>query len=382
MLILLSSHLDDRQLSQSTGTFDGLNEAILSPEPPTKLWGSNTIPKNSYAFSPDTSISLTMAFFLLPHIHMGTNFLLQLMRRDWNARISCDHLGWMNDSVNSLSDFWATGERDFQALFPDVDLESAKDSTFLELGCGVGRLLRSAAKYSKNVVGVDISPVALKVARQLLQDTNNIHYVAGEGDNLKNISESSVDFAYSFAVFQHLPAIVFSKYLSELNRVLKSGGLARIQLFIGEETPTPFEDTAAYRRVPKSRLQEVLEHYGFSLDRVDDLELNIEVPESSPLKPVILSISKTASFSTDISTRHHLLASRREYSAGPDWVGSNAEYSMAVTLGMEHLENGRLEQAKQIFHFAIERFKLPDPVIIEAYKFLHSLQPVGAQTTD
>ena len=305
---------------------------------------------------------------------MSTNFLLQLMRKDWNARISCDHLGWMNDSVNSLSDFWATGERDFQALFSDVDLENAKNLSFLELGCGVGRLLRSAAKYSQNIVGVDISPVALKVARQLLQDTSNIQYVAGEGDNLKDIPENSVDFAYSFAVFQHLPAIVLSKYLLELNRVLKSGGVAKIQLFIGEETPTPFEDTAAYRRIPKSRLQEVLEHYGFSLDRIEDLELNIEVPENSPLKPVIVSISKTASFNTDISTRYHLLASRQEYSAGPDWVGSNAEYSMAVTLGLEHLENGRFDQARRSFKFAIDRYKHPEKAAVEAYCYLTGIQ--------
>jgi len=95
----------------------------------------------------------------------------------------------------------------------------------LEIGCGVGRLLR------EGYVGVDTSVEMLNIARQR---TNN-RVVHNDGRTLP-FDDESFDSVYSYLVFQHLPFSAFGGYKDEAYRVLRKGGLFVFQFIEGDET--------------------------------------------------------------------------------------------------------------------------------------------------
>jgi ubiquinone/menaquinone biosynthesis C-methylase UbiE len=106
--------------------------------------------------------------------------------------------------------------------------------TALEIGCGVGRLLMPMAQHFKEVIGLDIAPNMLALARQYLGQAGNIRLELIEKDVFP-VADSIVDYVYSVIVFQHIYyREVIQRYLEETLRVLKAGGLVRIQTNRGE----------------------------------------------------------------------------------------------------------------------------------------------------
>jgi len=101
----------------------------------------------------------------------------------------------------------------------------------LEIGCGPGRLLRPMSLYFGEIHGVDVSDSMVAMAKEKLRDIPHAFPHAIGGSDLKLFPEAHFDFVYSYAVFQHIPSaeVVFS-YLRETVRVLRPGGIARLQL--------------------------------------------------------------------------------------------------------------------------------------------------------
>lgn len=108
----------------------------------------------------------------------------------------------------------------------------------LEVGCGVGRLLKHFySVYKYEVAGVDISPNMIERAKEYLASTIQFPelYVA---DGTIPISDSSVDLVYSFLVFQHIQTTSeVRKYIDEAVRVLRPGGFLRVQTHAGQPCP-------------------------------------------------------------------------------------------------------------------------------------------------
>ncbi len=71
----------------------------------------------------------------------------------------------------------------------------------------------------------------IALAREKLSDIHHAFPHAIGGSDLKLFPDLHFDFVYSYAVFQHIPSaeVVFS-YLRETVRVLRPGGIARLQL--------------------------------------------------------------------------------------------------------------------------------------------------------
>ncbi|MCB0340085.1 MAG: methyltransferase domain-containing protein, partial [Bdellovibrionales bacterium] len=108
--------------------------------------------------------------------------IAQRMRSDWDRRIEHDYRFWMSDGQESDEVMWETGERDFQILFGDI--ESPEQKTILEVGCGVGRLIRAAIRRFGNVIGVDVSKAAIDKASELLGNQRNLRLIVGNGTDL------------------------------------------------------------------------------------------------------------------------------------------------------------------------------------------------------
>ncbi len=152
------------------------------------------------------------------------------MRRDWDARarenaaryIDCAHSG-------TEEDFWKSGAADLETLIlQDVKLDPS--ARVLEVGCGVGRLLCPLSLRVERAIGIDISPEMISRARAALSHRPNVELSVTAGD-LAGIPDASLDFVYSFIVFQHVPSrAAVLRYLREAARALKAGGVLRFQV--------------------------------------------------------------------------------------------------------------------------------------------------------
>ena len=100
----------------------------------------------------------------------------------------------------------------------------------LEIGCGSGRLMRPMSRHFLEIHGVDVAADAIRQARENLQDLPHAHPREIHGTSLEDFGDQSFDFAYSFALFPYIPSreLVLA-FLREIHRVLRPGGLARLQ---------------------------------------------------------------------------------------------------------------------------------------------------------
>jgi SAM-dependent methyltransferase len=160
----------------------------------------------------------------------GWLFPKRRMRKDWDLRARENALYYIDcGHGQSVESFWSSGKDDVAGLILR-DIEIASDATVLEIGCGVGRLLRPFASRARSVLGVDISGEMITLARREFAATPNVRVWRTNG-TLAPISTASVDLVFSFIVFQHIPRKRdVLAYFSEVARVLTPGGLFRFQI--------------------------------------------------------------------------------------------------------------------------------------------------------
>lgn len=131
--------------------------------------------------------------------------------------------------------FRASGQKDYTQLMEEDELLQKKLAPFknkkvLEIGCGIGRITEFLADNFAAVAGIDISEEMIKRGRERLANQNNVRLEATDG-LVFPFPDSTFDLVFSFIVFQHMPdTITIRKNLEEIARVLKLGGMAKIQL--------------------------------------------------------------------------------------------------------------------------------------------------------
>jgi ubiquinone/menaquinone biosynthesis C-methylase UbiE len=195
------------------------------------------------------------------------------MREDWNSRAREDAGYYVAFGRKDQDDagFFATATEVINGLewelkrVPPMQRAGWKA---LEIGCGPGRLMRPMSRHFQEIHGVDVSDEMVARAKEKLSDIPNAHPHATDGASLAQFADESFDFVYSYAVFQHIPSreVVF-QYLSELRRVLKPGGLARLQ-FNGlprNEAIDASYTTWAGARFSGAELTEYTQSHGFQL---------------------------------------------------------------------------------------------------------------------
>jgi SAM-dependent methyltransferase len=96
----------------------------------------------------------------------------------------------------------------------------------LEIGCGMGRIMKPLSIRFKKVYGVDISASILQEAQEYLRDIPNVSLHENDGKSLALFADASFDYVLSAGVLQHIPyREVIENYMKEGIRVLKDGGL-------------------------------------------------------------------------------------------------------------------------------------------------------------
>lgn len=113
--------------------------------------------------------------------------------------------------------FFETGEADVAALFEKLPIAPM---SALDFGCGVGRLTVPLARRVARVVGCDVAPAMLELARHNAADagiTNALFTTELDG---------TFDLICSLIVFQHIPVERGMAILERLIGMLAPGGVA------------------------------------------------------------------------------------------------------------------------------------------------------------
>lgn len=200
---------------------------------------------------------------------------LEKMREDWNRRVRHDYRLWMSDGVKDDEAMWASGERDFAIIASGI--QDTHNKTFLEIGCGVGRILRPACKAFKQAIGVDVSDEALKKAESFLSDYPNVVLINNSGAELSKLPSRSIDVVASFASITSMPVSVIAGYLLETERVLAEDGVVRFQMYLGKEQCVSEEDTLHLRCFDRDRFEEACRLAGLRVAQIEELKLPFQV---------------------------------------------------------------------------------------------------------
>jgi len=128
-----------------------------------------------------------------------------------------------------------SGKNDFQRfILRDKKLKkflkSSQSKNCLELGCGNGRMTEFLAEIFAKVYALDISEEMIKLAQKRLNNVKNINYIVDSGEKI-NLPNDSIDFVFSYAVFQHFPnKTMVEDQLGEFHRIMKDNAIAKIQI--------------------------------------------------------------------------------------------------------------------------------------------------------
>lgn len=198
------------------------------------------------------------------------------MRADWNDRAKENAQYYVQNETKDWDqrEFFRSGEVNVaNEVMSDMvaicgGQRSPLDLRMLEIGCGVGRMTRMLSRIFGHVTGVDVSEEMIRQARRNTADLNNVSLVLGDGCSLEAVPDASLDFAFSFIVFQHIPTYsVIASYCKEVYRVLKPGGLFKFQVQGFTELPRTEMDTWLGYPISPRQAVTLSEESGFDIER-------------------------------------------------------------------------------------------------------------------
>jgi SAM-dependent methyltransferase len=141
--------------------------------------------------------------------------------------IRSDNKNW------KLDDFLKSGTEDYNQFFLKEENSIIPDKdVILEIGCGMGRMLYATKDRFKNTYGVDIDEGMIKFAKQLPPyNSERNKFIVSDGLGTIDIPDNTISFVISIICFQHMPyKDIQLKYISEIERILKPNGIAKLML--------------------------------------------------------------------------------------------------------------------------------------------------------
>jgi SAM-dependent methyltransferase len=279
------------------------------------------------------------------------------MKRDWDRRAGEHARFWIaTEDYQSDARFAASGEATARDLLARLPATGLAGWSVLEIGCGIGRVLRPLAPVFGRLCGVDVSTEMIAQSRQWLAGLQNVETRVNSGIDLEGFDDAEFDLVYSYVAFQHMPRPVFDAYLRESNRVLRPGGRLLFQVFVGPRRDSPLDDTISIRVYEPAELSRCLARAGF-----EPLSDSLSVPVGSRGRD------------------HYVLAQKCEAPLESDEAGwrtldcpdrvSPLDAHLQRSLAGDCIQNGDPEGAIR----ALERLVQYDPEELESWLVLVSL---------
>ena len=167
---------------------------------------------------------------------MSTSTYSEHMRKDWDARAASDFIYFTlttyGRGFKDLETYFRDGTYDGIALVRPVLARmrfDARGKRALDIGCGCGRIFGAfEALGFSDILGLDVSPAMVAQGTSTCP-VKNAKFIVGNGHDLADVPSDSIDFCFSYNVFQHLPnqEIAFD-YLAEVERVLRPDGVFQL----------------------------------------------------------------------------------------------------------------------------------------------------------
>lgn len=272
--------------------------------------------------------------------------LTRQMREDWDRRVAHDYRFWMSDGHVSDQAMWESGRRDLDIILADLQL--GPQDTFLEIGCGVGRLLNAALPRFSKVFGIDVSEKAIAKARELLPVDGKLELVVGSGMTLEPLADRSISTIISYAALTSIPTDIIAHYLRDMNRVLTDTGCIRLQVYLGKEQIVGKNDTLHLRCYDQDNFRMAVAAAGFSVEWIRELELPFQVSfEELGIGARIVSLRKNGAVPESAQMISRLLLPAGEDSNMSEEQVSEIENFMAVSYAKELVERGEIDRARE-----------------------------------
>ncbi|MDX1314488.1 MAG: class I SAM-dependent methyltransferase, partial [Eudoraea sp.] len=155
-----------------------------------------------------------------------------------------------------------------------------KDMTILDIACGSGFGSKLLAPISKEVVGVDYDPEAIKVNQERYSGVENLNFLTGDGQTFLYKDGAYFDCVISFHTLEHVPSD--SAMMNQIYENLKPGGLAIVEVPLLAKRPLGKPVNPYHLR--EYEVQEVLGFFDntrFKIEKVYGACRGIYVPSES-----------------------------------------------------------------------------------------------------
>lgn len=137
---------------------------------------------------------------------------------------------WIYDTISRLAALTVGGETRFRNLALQ-GITGDKNAKILDLCCGAGQTTQFLTRYSNDVTGLDVSPLAIERAKKNVPQAN---YVVGAAEKMP-LGDAQFDIVHTSAALHEMTPTQLQQIFEEVYRVLKPGG---IFTFIDLHQPT------------------------------------------------------------------------------------------------------------------------------------------------
>ena len=288
----------------------------------------------------------------------------------WDERVQLNPLFWMAEHARDRDSLLASGVRDFATIVAGLDSSWLRTANALEVGCGIGRLLRAAMDSVRTITGTDSSIQALAYAKSIFKGRDTPRLVPCSGMDLCQV-KGEFDFIFSFATLGHLTPHTFVRYVQDIRARICAGGIARLQVYLGSEVLFAQDDTFSIRSYEETRFRELCKTIGFSVVAIEGVPLPFDgvdyahdrCPMIADLRPLSLQQISPADGVAILCTGCEPLQME---------VGSHNEYGVVITRANELIRHGELEEARRFIRFALTHYKAADVETKRALDMLNS----------
>ena len=135
---------------------------------------------------------------------------------------------WIVNTNGNL--YWRARGRLPRYPIPDWPFGRGDGKLLVDIGCSWGRWSIAAARAGFAPVGTDVHVDALAAAARVSRQLGaRADFICCDAEHLP-FPSGSVDFVFSYSVLQHLDKSKVWRIFQEISRVLRPGGVCRIQL--------------------------------------------------------------------------------------------------------------------------------------------------------
>lgn len=216
--------------------------------------------------------------------------IAEKMKQDCEQRAQHHARFWIaTEHYQNEEVFSQSGQETAQWLMTAIGEAYQPNWSVLDIGCGIGRVLKPLAPYFQTLADVDVSSTMISQSKAWLADYPHITTLENSGLDLREFCDSSFNLVYSYVAFQHMPRPVFERYLGEINRVLLPEGYLALQLPIGPYNDVPLADTIGIRSYTFQEINQKLHDNGLAFmnsDTVDNFSTELDQTLDHPIHVV------------------------------------------------------------------------------------------------